>query len=132
NPYGAMWITSVVLGLSPGEAAGLAWKDLDLEAGVIHVRHGLQRGEGGGSQIGDTKNGYRIRSLDAPPPVIVALRAHRVRQHEQQLAAGHVWCNEYDLVFTSPTGGPTDPTATRAEFRSVVKAAQLPGRWTPN
>ena len=45
---------------------------------------------------------------------------------------GEFWANPEDLVFTSPTGRPTDPTHVRSEFGKVAKRAGLGDGWTPN
>jgi integrase len=39
----ALFSVALALGLRQGEALGLTWEDVDLEAGVLHVRHTLQR-----------------------------------------------------------------------------------------
>ena len=36
------------------------------------------------------------------------------------------------MIFTSPTGRPTDPKALRTEFAQVIDTAGLEGHWTPN
>ena len=61
-----------------------------------------------------------------------ALVAHRKKQNRQRMALGPEWSNVEALVFTSPTGQPTDPKAVRNEFQRVVAACPLQGRWTPN
>lgn len=132
TPLEAMWITALTLGLRPGEVAALAWDDIDFKRGVIHVHSGLQRDEHGAARVGPTKTAQSVRSLDAPANVLVALRAHRSRQAAQQLTVGHRWHNEHNLVFTSPTGAPSDPSENRREFAAVIKAAKLGDGWTPN
>ena len=39
----ALFSVAIALGLRQGEALGLQWPDVDLAAGVLHVRHALQR-----------------------------------------------------------------------------------------
>ena len=39
----ALWGVLLLGGLRPGEAFGLRWEDVDLEAGRLHVRHSLTR-----------------------------------------------------------------------------------------
>lgn len=51
----------------------------------------------------------------------------RRRQHEPRW-----WANEENLVFTSPYGKSCDSTAIRKEFREVVAASAVEGKWTPN
>ena len=132
TPLEAMWATMVYLGLRPGEAAGLSWDDVDLEHGIVHVRRARSLDGRGGAVIGKTKTAHSVRSLDAPQSVVAALKAHRRAQARQRLAAGELWANPEDLVFTSPTGRATDPPAVRREFRAVVKRARLGPGWSPN
>ncbi len=127
----AMWTTMTYLGLRPGEAAGLSWDDVDLGRGIVHVRRARKRDQRGATIIGDTKTTWSVRSLDAPPPVLDALRARRKAQNRQRLAAGRLWANPDDLVFTSSTGRPTDPSRVRREFAAVLTRARLDG-FTPN
>jgi integrase len=81
--------------------------------------------------ISDPKATQSVRSLDAPAVVLDSLRRHRHAQARHRLEIGEAWMGEDDLVFTSPTGRPTDPAACRREFAIVAKAAGLDG-WTPN
>jgi integrase len=128
----AMWTTMLYLGIRPGEAAALSWSDIDFDLGIVHVCRGRKLDLNGAAMIGDTKTSWSVRSLDAPPPVLRALKAHVRRQAADRLAAAKLWQNEHDLVFTSPTGRPTDPSAVRREFRAVVEQADIGDGWTPN
>jgi hypothetical protein len=42
---------------------------------------------------------------------VAVLRAHRVLQAEEQLAAGSAWVGE-DLVFCNELGGPSSPISS--------------------
>jgi integrase len=46
---------TVALGLRRGEALGLKWQDVDLDAGVLHVRRALQRVKGAGLRFLELK-----------------------------------------------------------------------------
>lgn len=129
---GAMWIVMLYLGLRPGEAAGLAWDDIDFDSGTVHVWRSRKIGVSGNSVVGATKTPGSIRTLDAPQPVLDSFVRHRRRQHEQRLAAGSWWTNDENLVFTSPYGKPCDSTAVRKEFLEIVAASSVEGHWTPN
>jgi integrase len=131
TPLEAMWTVMLYLGLRPGEAAALAWSDIDFTNGVIHVRRGRKRNRRTIS-IGSTKTPGSVRSLDAPAKVIDLLRERRLAQKHERLAAATVWRNDEDLLFTNPVGSPTDPPKVRAEFSRVVAAAGLGDGWTPN
>lgn len=128
----AMWLTMLFLGLRPGEAAALGWADIDVDNRIIHVWRSRKADASGAAVIGATKTPGSVRSLDAPPVVLQALTAQRHRQNCQRLAVGSAWSNAEDLVFTSPTGLPTDPKAVRDEFHRIVGLSGIGGHWTPN
>ena len=128
----AMWIVMLHLGLRPGDAAGLAWDDIDFVSGTVHIWRARKVGVSGNSVVGETQTPGSIRTLDAPQPVLDSFARHRRRQREQRLAAGSWWANEENLVFTSPHGKPCDSTAVRKEFREIVATSAVEGEWTPN
>lgn len=127
----AMWVAMLYLGLRPGEAAGLSWEDVDLDAGVLHVRKAVKRGERGEVFLGAPKTAHSVRSLDMPAAVVEELRRQRARQNAQRLAAGPPWSNPDDLVFTSGLGGAVDPKMGRRDFGGVVLRAKLEGSLSP-
>jgi integrase len=79
SPFEALWLVSLYCGLRPGEAAALAWEDLDLDAPVVHVRRGLRRHPDGQLTVGPTKTAHSVRSLDLPEPVADAFRRRPTR-----------------------------------------------------
>jgi integrase len=82
-----LFTVSMLLGLRPGEALGLHWRDVDLEAGTLVVRVALQR-VAGLVLIDELKTERSRRSIPLPAVALSALRAHRTRQLEERLAAG--------------------------------------------
>lgn len=132
TPLAAMWSVMLHLGLRPGEAAALSWDDVDDKGRIIHVRRSLKRGEGGRLFIGTPKTTQSVRSLDAPTPVLAALKRRRQDQRRERLAAGELWANDEDLVFTNSVGSPTDPARVRIAFDAVAQAAGLGDGWSPN
>ena len=130
--YEAMWLAQLYLGLRPGEAAALSWDDIDFTNGIIHVRHGRTLGAGGAQVIGATKTPQSVRSCDAPPALMAALKAHRSAQAVQRLECGSRWLNADVLVFTSATGNVADPSKLRKEFDKVCAAAGIGDDWSPN
>jgi len=63
--------------------------------------------------------------VDLPDFAVSALRAHRVRQLEERLAAGSLW-QETGLVFATATGTPLDGRNVTRQFQRLVKRAELP------
>jgi integrase len=131
TPLDAMWTAMLYLGLRPGEAAGLSWPDVDFDRKTIHVWRAVSRDENGAIILSEPKTAQSVRSLDAPDPVLNALRHHRLEQRRHQLEVGEIWSNPEALVFTSPTGHLIDPMICRKEFKKVVTAVGLDD-WTPN
>jgi len=111
-------------GLRRGEAAGLRWSDLDLDAGTLAVSGQLQQ-LGGRLAEGPPKSdvGRRVIALDAT--TIAALREHRVRQEAERAAAGTRWA-QTGYVFTTPAGKPVAPDRMTRLFAKLVAASGLP------
>lgn len=98
-------------GLRQGEALGLKWPDMDLDARspTLRVNRQLQRvrrdGEKSGTlEFSEPKNASR-RTVGLPQRAVSALRGHRKRQLEEKLSAGSEW-QENGLVFATQHGGP--------------------------
>jgi integrase len=117
---GARWSVALGLGLRQGEALGLAWPNVDLEAGTIrvsqalgkaHWEHGCsedsrkpsceaKRGflcperNGHGLRLALPKSRAGKRTVPLPAPVVEQLRAHRKAQLEERIAAGSEWWEE--------------------------------------
>jgi integrase len=66
-------------GLRSGEVRGLRVRDLDLDAGVVHVRQGVVRLKGQ-LVIGPPKTNAGIRTVAIPPHLLPALRSWADRQ----------------------------------------------------
>jgi len=111
-------------GLRRGEAAGLRWADLDLDAGTLTVTGQLTQ-LGGRLVAGPPKSeaGRRVVALDQS--TIAALRAHRARQQAERAAAGAGWA-ETGYVFTTRTGTPVGPDYLTRLFRRLVERSGLP------
>jgi integrase len=121
----ALYSVALALGLRQGEALGLKWGDIDLEAGLLRVRRASQRIPHEGTQLVETKTPRSRRTLVMPPVVISAPRAHRSRQAMERLAAGERWVN-VDLVFPSQRGTLADGPNVTHRFHKLLKRAELP------
>src|SRR3954454_18788420 len=111
-PNGARWSVALALGLRQGEALGLLWDAVDLDAGTLTVRRALQRRawqhgcaqpcgrkrgvecpqrRGGGLVLVEPKSRAGRRTIKLPDALQHALRSHRAWQTERRLSAGNVW-----------------------------------------
>jgi integrase len=139
-----LYITMLGLGLRFGEAAALAWSDVDLDEATARIRHSLGR-LGGQWVLGDTKQHADV-TLALPTVVVAALREQRRTQAEERLAAGPAWeiadalldrprrrgrtvtdrVVLDDLVFTRPEGGPIHNRTIAARTKDLCAAARIP------
>ena len=109
-------------GLRFGEAAALRRHDVELTAGVVHVRHGMTRVKGT-KTIGKPKTRESVRTVAMPTIVTEALKEH--------LAQTPITGGRQGLVFPGRDGQPLAPSAlygrtARVERRggkTYVKAA---------
>jgi integrase len=92
------------------EVLGLAWEDLDLDAGTALVRRASVYVDGRGQQLGPPKTeGARGEHWLMPTVVQMLTRRREVQAHERAVAP--VWePHSYEgerlsIVFTTPTGG---------------------------
>lgn len=122
----ACWVLLLSLGLRRGEALGLSWDDVDLDAGLLRVRRQLKK-EGSRVVLGEVKTAGSRRAVNLPAPVVTLLRVHRARQAEERLALGAAWTDS-GLVFTTAIGTPIDPDNFRRRFAGIAETAGL-GRW---
>ena len=59
----AYWTLAATTGARRGELLGLAWDDVDLDAGTATIRQALRRGAKGGQEIGPTKTAASVRTV---------------------------------------------------------------------
>lgn len=106
HPMRNVYALCLFAGLREGEALGLSWSQVDFKSGRITVSQQLQREKkkGGVYYIADTTKSGKPRTIEPPPIAFEYLQAERVRQMENRLAAGPLWNNPDDLVFTDGTG----------------------------
>lgn len=112
--YEALYVTALGTGMRQGELLALRWSDVDLERGLLAVRHTLQRGT---RELAEPKTQRAKRTLRLPPVVIAALTKHRQEQTVVSLDG---------YVFTSNAGTPLDTRNVTKAFQATVKRAGLP------
>ena len=120
----ALYSVALALGLRQGEALGLRWDDVDLEAATLIVRKAMQRIHGK-LELVDPKTTKSRRAIALPDVAVAALRAHRVRQLEERLLAGSRW-QDSSLVFATKIGTPLDGRNVTRHFQKLLDDAGLP------
>jgi len=141
---GVRWVVALALGLRQGEALGLKWENVDLQQGIIRIRHNRLRpkyehGCGGScrrkagycpdkrqtrADTGPTKSRAGRRVIGLPDPVIVLLKVHQEQQAAERDTARQIW-REGGWVFAKPDGTPLNPNTDYHEWKTLIKDAGL-------
>lgn len=122
--YRALWIVAIGTGMRRGELLGLHWADVDLDRGVLRVRHVLRDGEDGPTLGPVAEN--RERSLTIDRSVVEALDWHGRLQELQLGGLERGGEARPDLVFTTTEGAPLIPTNISAHFSRLVERVDVP------
>ncbi len=126
-----IYTVALALGLREGEALGLKWSDIDLEARTLSVKRTLARiggkryGAKGKLLLSEPKTTRSRRSVALPEFVAKALKAHRSQQATARLGAGSAW-KDTGLIFTTGKGTPIEPSSLVADFKALLAMAKLP------
>jgi len=110
--YRTFLATALYSGMRLSELLGLTWADVDLDGGVIHVRHQLSRARADKpARRVRLKTQAAIRDIPLLPQLGALLKRHK-------LASPH--SRDSDYVFTSTLGTPLAPR--NAERRGLRRA----------
>jgi len=122
-----LFFVTLFSGLRQSEVVGLQWEDIDLENGTIQVCRQLQKNHDGPGYIylDETKNG-KHRTAAIAPSVVKVLKTERKQQMEWRLAAGPLWRNDRNLVFTNELGEHLKHRTIENHFKKIVSAMGMP------
>lgn len=112
-------------GLRKGEALGLRWDRVDLDAGTLRVAATLGR-VGDRLLISEPKTDRSRRTVPLSPAMTAMLRRHRTAQVAERLRAANQW-QDSGLVFTNEFGGPVDPRNLLRVIEVAAKASDVAG-----
>jgi site-specific recombinase XerD len=123
----AMWWLIGLRGLRRGEACGLRWSDVDLDAGLLFV---VRNRTTAGYEVfeGDPKTAAGVRGIALDRRTVAVLRAHRAAQEaarERRLAAGKLWVDS-GYVFVRKDGSPLHPSYASTRFRLLIARTGMP------
>ena len=120
----SLWVLIASTGLRKGEALGLGWQDVDLEAGRLTVRRALQRQPGIGIVFVPPKSAKSRRTVYLSNVACRALGALR-RCQAARRATAQEWL-DCGLVFTNLQGGPLESGEVNRALTQALRQAGLP------
>ncbi len=115
--YRLMVLLAAWCALRFGELAELRRADIDVRNGVVHVRRGVIRADGGERLVKGPKSEAGKRDVAIPPHLMPAVKAH---------LSGHVAPSRDALVFPAAGGGHMAPSALYAVYHPAREAAGRP------
>ena len=123
----ALWTLYVTTGMRRGEALGLRWADVDLDAGTVNIARVRTTAEDDdGKRLvyddDDPKTASSRRTVTLDGPTVAALRAHRAAQLQERMRAGSAWVDE-DRVFAHEDGTGLDPDGVSSQWRDLCAEA---------
>jgi integrase len=121
DPLFVAYVLILVLGLRRGEALGLTWDDVDLDARELTISWQLQRV---GRQLHhrETKTPGSAAVLPIPDVCVMALKERAEQRATDRGAAGDVWIDN-DLVITTKHGTPYEPRNFNRHFHTACNRA---------
>lgn len=123
HPWEALWTLYIGLGLRRGEALGLTWGDIDLEAGRLRIVQSLQRSRGE-LRLKSPKTDTSRRRIVLPAFCTDALRRHHTSERVKLASLGLPMGSE-TLAFTSQVGTPIEPRNVNRAFVALLDCAGL-------
>jgi integrase len=123
----AAWVLMAASGMRRSELLGLAWRNVDLDAGRLAVVDTLVMVRNRPTlRVAETKTRGSRRVVALDSATVGTLRAHRARQAEEKLAAGELY-RDQRLVFANEIGDVVSPDwFTRTTKRLAAAAGVRP------
>lgn len=126
--YEAHVLVALGTGLRQGEQLGLAWEDIDFDAGTLRVRYALAKVGSSKPCHGkyrrvDPKTPRSRRTIPLAPALVDALKAHRQRLIEAgfaPIATGPVFVNQ--------RGGPLNGSSLTHAWYDILESAGIKRR----
>lgn len=130
DKYELVFLLALLSGLRQSEILGLRWDDINLQTGEITVARQLQRNYGRSQGepyyiVTTPKNG-KGRVIVIPKSMAILLRKWQADQAALQLAAGSLWGNADDYVFTDAIGHHLSHSTVRKHFKAAVASIGRP------
>ncbi len=127
EPFRNVYALALFCGLRKGECLGLSWDNVDLKNKRITISQQLQRNmETGQYFVEKSTKSNRTRVILMPPLTVDYLKAEKRKQDLNRMAAGEMWSNPDNLVFTDEVGRRISFPTLNGQFKRMVKQMGRP------
>ena len=117
---------AVASGLRRGELLALAWRHIEIAAGIVTVERSLEETAGRTLRFKPPKTAKGRRKLTIPRHTVEILLQHRRWVNEWRLVMGEGGAGPDDLLFAAPDGTPPSPDNLSRDWRRLLRALGLP------
>jgi integrase len=124
NNLEPLWVLIATTGLRRGEALGVRWQDLDLDARTLRVTQAVVLYQNK-PIVQEPKSPAARRVVKLDPETVTLLREHRTRQDAQRAALGRLW-HDHDFVFCTGDGKVLNPNNLYRTLDAIMERAQVP------
>jgi integrase len=116
-----LWVLLATSGMRRGEALGLRWRDVDLDASRVRVVQTLIQTRGA-AIISEPKTARGRRPISLDKSTVAVLREHRKQMLAERLLVGPDF-NDSGFVFHQPDGSRLKPDAVSTTFLRRVESS---------
>lgn len=114
----------IASGIRAGELSALYWEDINLETGMMFIRHTLVK-VGGEYVRQEPKTIDSTRRIILPEYITGLLKKHKALQTERRFKLGTAW-KDKNLVFTNLSGGFYLGTKMNNKLKRIIAGTDLP------
>lgn len=117
-----IFFIDIFSGLRLSEILGLRWEDVDFANGCIYVRQQLMQNQerGNFSYYLAAPKGGKHRKVILANTVLGAIQKQRAKQLKQRMAAGVLWDNDFNLVFTNDFSRPLNRRTAYKHLKRIL------------
>jgi integrase len=119
----AAWILAIIVGARRGELAGLKWRRIDLDRGLLLLH--WQRTATSRGVVEKEPKGKSKRVVALGPALVAELLAHRARQDAEKIASGAVY-RDGGYLFCREDGQPYYPKYFTDQWSQACADAKVP------
>lgn len=117
---------AITTGMRRGEMAGLEWKNVDLDNGIINIVQTIPKFKNGQPVLKGPKNKKSKRKIAISPAMVEELKLYKQKWELDRNALGDKWQGgDFEFIFYRPNGLPSDPQRLTKRWIAFHRKHQL-------